>query len=251
MSLDHASTDLRATAVPETARYVLHAHRDTEAWAWAAAVCIAGELRRELQNRPRVRLLLAADTGLAQVYRVLSKAPLDWHRVDVTLIDELWLLPDDPDSHARFLRQNLLQNLAAAARLEPLTQAGRRIGDAVAIANNYARQPTSVLVLAMGADGRIGSLVPGSFGLRAVLESRVPYAAIDPGIDAAPGEFGPRIGLTPAGLANAHSCLLLLRGAPSRAALATAMSSSEVAQWPIVAALDTQHGRPLHVHWCA
>ena len=61
------------------------------------------------------------------VFRALAKAPLDWARVDITLVDERWLRPDDPDSNAHLVREHLLRGHAAAARFETLTRAGRNI----------------------------------------------------------------------------------------------------------------------------
>src|SRR5690606_29669527 len=134
----------------------------------------------------------------------LSKSPLDWARVDVALVDERWLLPDDPDSNARLLRETLLQNQAARARLETITRAGRPFDEAVATANLHARQPAGVVVLGMGEDGHTASLFPGMVDLDGALAASTPYVGVDAGGSPGAGAWQRRISLTPAGLAPAH-----------------------------------------------
>lgn len=234
---------------PEAGRYVLHLHRNADVWTWAAAVAVAAELRRDLEAHPRARLLVTADDVAAPVYRALSQAPLAWSRIDLALTDERWLRPDDPDSHAHRVRSSLLRGHAVEARLEPLTQAGRRIEDAVATANAHGRQAASAAVLAMGMDGHLASLFPRMAGLARVLGAHEPYAAVD--ATACPGarDWPRRISITPAGLARARSRVLLLRGREQREAFQYAIANGDPVSWPVLAALEGP--APLHVHWCA
>jgi 6-phosphogluconolactonase len=226
----------------------LYLHRDTHVWTWAAAVMIAGELRRDLQLRPRSRLLVSPSERAAPVFRALSRAPLDWDRVDVGLVDERWLQPDDPDSHAASLRRHLLVDRAAAARLEPLTLAGRRIEDAVAIANAHARQEPNVIVLTMGDDGHVGALFPDSPDFARALQSRQDYMGIDATFSPAAGPWPRRISATPLGLSRGQSRILLLRGNTQRAHFDAAMAATE----PLssLGAVRLAGGPPFVAHWC-
>src|SRR5690606_41716658 len=70
----------------------MHAYESATQWTWGAAVAISSVLSRELQDKPRARLLLSGGSTPAPVYGALAKAPLDWQRVDVALVDERWLL---------------------------------------------------------------------------------------------------------------------------------------------------------------
>jgi 6-phosphogluconolactonase len=234
---------------PKAGRYVLHLHRSAEVWVWASAVAIAAEIRRDLLVRSRARLLLTADETAAPVYRALSQAPLEWSRVDVALTDERWLPPDDPDSHARRVRSQLVRDHAAHVRFEPLTQAGRGIDESVAFANAHASQPVSAAVLGMGSDGHLASLFPLMRNLAHVLESRKAYAAVDASGCPSAREWARRITMTPAGLARARSRLLLIRGHERREAFEYAITSGKVESWPVLAALGGE--TPLQVHWCA
>lgn len=234
---------------PEAGRYVLHLHRSAEVWTWAIAVAIAAELRRDLDLRPRARLLVTGDELAAPVFRALAQAPLAWSRIDVALTDERWLRPDDPDSHASRISTNLLRGHAVEARFESLTRPGRSLEDAVATANAHGRQAASAAVLAMGADGHLASLFPRMPDLTRVFASRAPYAAVDASGSPAARDWLRRISITPAGLALARTRVLLLRGHAQREAFQYAIASGDPDSWPVLAALDG--AMPLQVHWCA
>ncbi|GAB6197224.1 6-phosphogluconolactonase [Lysobacter xanthus] len=245
-----------AAALPQTERlpdpaggWQMHAHRDPHVWTWAAAVAIAGELRRDLQLRPRSRMIVSPSDRAAPVLRALAKAPIDWDRVDVGLVDERWLQPDDPDSHAAALRRHLLVDHAAAARLEPLTLAGRRVEDAVAIANAHARQAPNLVLLTMGDDGHVAALFPDSPDYERAVASRQDYASIDASYSsgAAPGPR--RISATPLGLSRGQCRILLLRGAAQRAHFDAAMATTD-ARRSSLAAVRLAGGAPTQVHWC-
>ncbi|MDQ3269688.1 MAG: 6-phosphogluconolactonase [Pseudomonadota bacterium] len=221
-----------------------------DAWRWASAVAVAAELRRDLQSRPRARLLLSGGATPAPVYRAMAKAPLDWDRIDVALVDERWLMPDDPDSNARLVRTELLTHHAAQARFETMTCPGRTIEQAVAAANAHGQQPASVVVLGMGADGHIASLFPHMFGLRDLMSARQSYAAVDAHNCPGAREWARRISLTPAGMANARARLLLIRGQSKREAFERAIASGDMLQWPVLAALSADDAAPLQIYWC-
>lgn len=250
MSLDQDACEEVSAPLPDAARHVLHVHRNADVWTWAIAIAIAAELRRHLQAHPRTRLLLSGGRTPVPVYRALSMAPLPWDRIDVGLVDERWLLPEDPDSHAHQVRESLLHDHAAGVRFEVITRAGRSLEDAIAAANAHAQQPASVAVLGMGTDGHVASWYPGMADLDRALRSRQAYTAVDAGGIPIAGAWDRRITITPAGLARVHTRLLLIRGADKRAAFERALESGDPYRWPVLAARDAGTA-PLQVHWCA
>lgn len=239
-----SATDPRSRELPVS----LHEFRNDDQWSWAAAVAIAAALRRDLMSQPRARLLLSGGSTPAPVFRALSQAPLEWERVDVALVDERWLRPDDPDSNARLVHDNLLRGHAAGARFEPLTRPGRSIEEAVADANLHARQPAGIAVLGMGDDGHTASLFPRMIGLADALASRNAYVAVDATGCPGAGAWHRRISLTPAGLAPTHTRLLLLRGAAKRARFEEALAGDNLQEMPVRMAFLTP-GAALQVYW--
>ncbi|MFZ5656481.1 MAG: 6-phosphogluconolactonase [Pseudomonadota bacterium] len=241
-----ASTPLTEHVPDPSGAITLHVHRDMHVWTWAAAVAIAAELRRDLQARPRSRLLVSGDAPALPVYQALSRAPLDWTRVDVGLTDERWLRPDDPDSRAAAVRRSLLVEHAAAARFETLTLVGRRIEDAVATANAHAHQPTQVAVLVLGEDGSVAGLSPRSPDCGRALTSQQAYVALDAPLGAGEAPWARRISITPAGLARPRMRILLLRGTRQREMLEESAAGGGQG---VLRALQ-QAGGPLQAHWC-
>ncbi|MDQ2703224.1 MAG: 6-phosphogluconolactonase [Pseudomonadota bacterium] len=226
----------------------LHEFRNDDQWAWAGAVAVAAALRRDLGVHPRARLLVSGGSTPAPVFRALAQAPLDWERVDIALVDERWLLPEDPDSNAHLVREHLLQGHAAAARFESLTRPGRGIEAAVADANLRASQPAGILLLGMGGDGHVASLFPRMRGLRDALDSPRPYVAVDATGCAGAGPWPRRISLTPAGMAPAHTRLLLLRGDDKREVFQRALDGSDPLEMPVRIAFQVP-GAQLQVYW--
>jgi 6-phosphogluconolactonase len=233
--------------VPEpSGAFQLHAHRDAHVWTWAAAVAISGELRRDLLRRPRARLLVARPGVAIPVYEALSRAPLDWSRVDIGLTDERWLLPDDPDSVVASVRTHLARDRAAAARLESITAPGRRLEESVAVANAHAQLRPGVAVLGMGDDGHVAGLFADSPDYGRVRASQQAYASLDGSFSLGAAPWPRRITSTPAGLARAGVVVLLLRGGRQRELFETGMAAS--AARSVVAALRDAGAR-LQAHW--
>ncbi|MDH5833836.1 6-phosphogluconolactonase [Luteimonas sp. M1R5S59] len=230
-------------------RVHMHSYESQTQWTWGAAVAISSALARDLQQQPRARLLLSGGSTPAPVYEALSKAPLEWDRVDVALVDERWLLPDDPDSNSRLIRESLLRNNAANARFESITRPGRSIEEAVNAANLHAQAPPGVIVLGMGEDGHTASLFPRMQNLDAALAARSAYVPADATGCPGAGKFLRRITLTPAGLAPAHTRLLLIRGETKRKLLDRVLDGSDPHEYPARVAFLTP-GAPLHIHWC-
>ena len=235
------------TVLARGGRY--HAHADATQWSREAAGAVAAALRTALAERPRARVLVSGGTTPAPAYAALSKLALDWSRVDIALVDERWLLPDDSDSNARLVRDSLLQNLAAAARFEPITRQGRSLEECVSTANMHARQPADVVVLGMGPDGHTASLFPRMRGLEDALASRAPYVSVDASGCPGAGRWSRRISLTPAGLAPAATRLLLIRGEQKRAMLDRVVAGDDVHEFPARIAFSTPGARA-DVHWC-
>lgn len=230
-------------------RVHMHSYESLTQWTWGAAVAISSALARDLQHKPRARLLLSGGSTPAPVYAALSKAPLAWERVDVALVDERWLLPDDPDSNSRLIRESLLRNGAAKARFESITRPGRSIEEATSVANLHAQAPADVVVLGMGEDGHTASLFPRMQRLDAALASPAAYVAVDATGCPVAGKFLRRISLTPAGLAPAHTRLLLIRGEAKRKLLERVLDGDDAREYPVRIGFTTP-GADLHIHWC-
>jgi 6-phosphogluconolactonase len=215
---------------------MIESYRSADALAHAAASAIEAQLAAGLADRGRASLVATGGRSPAPVYDCLSRADLDWEHVAVTLSDERQVDADSPNSNARMLRERLLVGPAAKAQFLPLT--------------DYAEpalrklMPFDAVMLGVGEDGHIASLIPGS----PVMEQ-----AMDPDgqalIAESPHGFGSppvaRITLTVAALLQSRAIFLLIAGEAKRQVIAEAQAGADL---PVRAILG-QDRVPVRIFW--
>jgi len=202
----------------------------------AAADAIAAALEGALDARGRACLVATGGRSPGPIYDRLSQVDLDWRKVAVTLSDERQVDADSPNSNARQLRERLFVGAAAAAQFLPLS--------------DYAEPalsrllPFDAVMLGMGEDGHIASLIPGS----PVLDE-----AMDPDgvrlIAESPQGFGSppvaRITLTLSALLQSRAIFLLIAGEAKRQVIADAQAGADLP----VRALLNQDRVPVRLFW--
>lgn len=207
------------------------------ALADAAAQAVTAQLQAGLQARGHASLVATGGRSPGPIYDRLAQADLDWAHVAVTLSDERQVDADSPNSNARLLRERLFRGHAAAARFLPLTDYAEPA---------LARlMPFDAVMLGMGEDGHVASLIPGS---------PVLPQAMDPAGQAltaeSPQGFGnppvPRITLTLAALLQSRAIFLLVAGELKRQVIARAQAGDE--DLPAWAILD-QDRVPVRIFW--
>lgn len=223
--------------------YALIEYPDREKLAVELADLMFGELRARLDRAPRAAMAVSGGTSPGPVFDALSQARLDWDRVDILLTDERWVPETSERSNTALLRQRLLVDRAAAARLVPLYRDGSdpeaalpHLTDGVA-----GCLPLDVVLLGMGSDMHTASLFPGADLLAEGLASDAPPVLPM----RAPGAAEPRITLTAQVLNGAASKHVLIFGDEKRAALKAAEGKPAEAA-PINAVLSGAK-----VHWVA
>jgi 6-phosphogluconolactonase len=237
-------------SLENTDRFTLVRHGDADAWIEAIAAEMAQILNHDIAADGRARMLLSGGTTPAPVYQALAELEVQWDRVEVSLVDERWLSPQDRDSNAWLVRQSLLMR-AEGAHFDPLVRIGKPLTECVYDANLQAQhsRPPSVAVLGMGNDGHTASLFPASRDLARALESTLPYAALDATGCPGANQWPLRITLTPHGLRRCRQRLLLLRGKQKLEVLKQALESNNAQLYPILNAIDLD-GPKLRIHWC-
>jgi 6-phosphogluconolactonase len=227
-----------------------HSFTDCRAQAVALTERIAEQLRRGIAERGHALLAVSGGSTPKDLFERLSREPLDWSSVQVTLVDERWVEVDDERSNARMVKALLLQNAAAAAHFVPLYTGDATPEDGLSVANERIGAlplPFDAVVLGMGEDGHTASFFPGGDNLHEALDlggtSRVlPMRA--------PGAGEPRITLTLPTLLDTRALYLLVSGEKKQHVLADArLGLGEAQHYPVRAVL-TQQRVPLAVYWC-
>jgi 6-phosphogluconolactonase len=217
---------------------MIETYATARAMAEAAAHGVAARLAEGLARRARASLVATGGRSPGPVYDRLSVAPdIDWSRVVVTLSDERCVAPDAPDANARLVRERLLTGEAAKGRLVPLWPAP----DEAQIARLL---PFDAVLLGMGEDGHVASLLPGDPGLARNLDPEGPAltAAVPAGLGSPPLA---RITLTLKALLAARAIFLLIAGGTKREVIDRALAGGDLP----VRALLVQPSVPVRVLW--
>lgn len=218
------------------------------ALADAAANAVVEALRQGLRTRGRAGLVGTGGRSPGPVYDRLQPVMIDWERVVVTLSDERCVSPDDPDSNLGLLRERLLVGEPARAHILPLWPAP----DPRALA---ALLPFDAVLLGMGEDGHVASLIPGSPTLAEGLDPAGDALTVmtPAGLGSPPVE---RISLTIPALLQSRLILVLIAGDAKRAVVESALAGADVPVRSILAArgrdgrLDGQ-GPKVRILWTA
>ncbi len=207
----------------------LHDHDDSASCGTALAEALAGAVTATLGEKPRATLALSGGRSPQAVLPVLAAQPIDWARVDVTLVDERRVPPDDADSNAGMVRRCFIEQGAQAAALHPLWTGTLSVGDALADAQHRLNGilPADVAYLGMGPDGHIASLFPASD--ESAFE-RDGFAVISSEAPTAPRE---RISLTFSELTKISKLFLHVTGADKIDALEQALLNPPTPLLPV------------------
>jgi 6-phosphogluconolactonase len=181
------------------------------------ASSIAGEIGGALRGNDHASLCVPGGTTPGPMFDALCAADIEWDRVHVFLGDERWVPETSARSNTRLVRERLMVNRAAAAKLVPLHIEGMALEDAITKLTEAieGELPISVLLLGMGTDGHTASLFPGADRLEeAMSDGAPPLMALT-----APGAPEPRLTLTLPVLKDAMSTHILIVGQEKREAL--------------------------------
>jgi 6-phosphogluconolactonase len=211
---------------------------------------IAERLATGIARRGAASLVLSGGTTPGPLFDVLNRQDIAWNKVSVTLSDERWTEPTSERSNEYLARRHFLNGKAAASRFIPLktdAETARAAQIPVNAAIGAMPRPFDVVLLGMGTDGHIASLIPSSRGLGEAMESAHPAlaGAIDPPDLAAMGE---RMTLTLRALLDARWIVLLIRGEAKLAAYKWAQGGSDLLEAPVRGVLH-QTAVPVSVFW--
>jgi len=211
---------------------------------------IADRLALSIAQNGRASLALSGGSTPRGLYEQLSHEPINWAKVDVTLVDERFVPPDHEASNEKLVRETLLQNQAAAAAFTGLKGKAQTPQGAAMIANKALGAlglPFDALVLGMGEDGHTASWFSGAEGLDGVLDpqSTTLCAPLNAPPSPITGPYTSRLTLTLSALKEARLCVLTLKGSGKKEAYGKALKPGPVKNMPIRAIMRT----PLGAFW--
>jgi len=234
----------------DTLNVTTHSFTDCDALAIALAERIAECLRDAIAQRGQALLAVSGGSTPRHFFEKLSRALLDWSKVQVTLVDERWVPESNERSNAAMVKAMLLQHEASSAQFVPLyTDAPTpEAGLATVRARMASLQlPFDAVILGMGNDGHTASFFPGGDRLPEALDLNNATRVL-PMRAAGAGE--PRITFTLSALLDTRALFLHIEGEAKRQLLADArLGLGEAANFPVRAVL-AQPRVPVAVYWC-
>lgn len=200
----------------------------TDAEAFEAAAALAAARLRERSGKDRGTIALPGGrSGRGVMVALAARDDVPWERVDWFWTDERCVPADDPRSNVRLARESLLAaRRVAAERIHP-PPVELVVPDRIAAA--YAATLTAlvapgpapafdVVLLGVGSDGHVASLMPGSGALRAT----APVVAV-PEEEVSGDPKVARITITPPVLGAARHVIVMATGAEKAAAVGAAL----------------------------
>jgi 6-phosphogluconolactonase len=199
---------------------------------------IADILKQAISEKGKASLVVSGGSTPVPLFKALSVRAIDWSKVTITLADERWVASTDAASNEKLVRQNLLQDKAAAANFIPLKTAHNNAEDAVEqLTATFMKVglPFDAVILGMGEDGHTASLFPCSAQIEAGLDVNLPAMLIATQPTTAPHQ---RISFTLRALVSSANVFLHLTGQKKRDVLYHALEHSSDLEKPIKAVCD-------------
>ncbi len=189
------------------------------------------QLRAALKANGTATLAVPGGTTPAPFFHRLRTADQDWSKVKVMLTDERFVPEASERSNTRLLRENLLQDNAAAATLIPFYKAAEAPEDVLESLREGIESalPLDVCVLGMGADMHTASIFPEADLLAEALDPQAPVLLPM----RAPNAPEPRLTLTAPVLQAAKAVHILIAGSDKKTAFAQAQSARSPLEAPV------------------
>ncbi|MEJ2769188.1 6-phosphogluconolactonase [Mycetohabitans sp. B46] len=225
----------------------LYAFNDPRAQQDALSQAVGDALQSSLAARigaSRATLAVSGGTSPRPFLQALSRRPLDWARIDVTLVDDRWVSPMHADSNARLVRDTLLQHAARQAVFRPLVDVEQAPADHVAALNaDASRALPDVAVLGMGEDGHTASIFADAPQWDLATRTHERYVLVEP--RQAPHL---RVSLSLSALRQIGRLFLLVSGQRKLDVLRAAI---EQPQHNAISKLANDTGVNVDAYWCA
>ncbi|MCR4268229.1 6-phosphogluconolactonase [Nitratireductor sp. ZSWI3] len=227
---------------------VWHEFASPDTLADALAGTVAEVLENAVQTRGHASLAVSGGRTPVLFFDRLSRCPIPWRKIIVTLVDERFVPGDSPRSNARLVTRHLLQNEAARAGFIGLYSQAQNTESAAREASAALAalpMPLDVAVLGMGTDRHTASFFPDAADIDTLLDAADGQAVRSVNARSA-GE--PRLTLSMKVLASARYLMVHIEGNDKKEVLEEALTVPPGPATPIGAVLAAAEN-PAHIYW--
>jgi len=215
--------------------YQFNSFHNSDALVEVLSKRIEKEIEDALVQKKRVSIAFSGGSTPKKLLQKLSKADIEWPRVDVLLVDERWVSTSSNYSNEHFLRENFFINSAKHAVLIPLKNAIVEPSDAQIVTNNSLEKikKLDIVILGMGEDGHTASFFPHMKELDFALNTHMYCSSAT-----ANTEPTKRMSLSRSFLLSAKSLILHIEGEKKKDVFDKASQSDDFSSMPIIAMMQ-------------
>ena len=179
---------------------------------------ITKNLSSSINKYQNASIAVPGGTSPIKIFNELSKQKLDWSKVQITLVDDRLVDPDNDHSNQKLINDYLLKNDAKKSKFFPLNK--NLIND-----DNF-KFPLDVCLLGIGNDGHFASLFPNMINNTNMLDPKS-KSSIDE-VKANGNPFIPRISMNLPLILSSNLIILLIKGKLKQEVLREAYNNKNI-----------------------
>ena len=179
---------------------------------------IKKNLSSSISKYQNASIAVPGGTSPIKIFNELSKQKLDWSKVQITLVDDRLVDPDNDHSNQKLINDYLLKNDAKKSKFFPLNKN--------LIKDDNFKFPLDICLLGIGNDGHFASLFPNMINNTNMLEPKS-KSSIDE-VKANGNPFIPRISMNLPLILSSNLIILLIKGKLKQEVLREAYNNKNI-----------------------
>ena len=179
---------------------------------------ITKNLSSSINKYQNASIAVPGGTSPLKIFNELSKQKLDWSKVQITLVDDRLVDPDNDHSNQKLINDYLLKNEAKKSKFTPLNKNLNKGDD--------FKFPLDVCLLGIGNDGHFASLFPNMINNTNMLDPKS-KSSIDE-VKANGNPFVPRISMNLPLILSSNLIILLIKGKLKQEVLREAYNNKNI-----------------------
>ena len=179
---------------------------------------ITKNLSSSINKYQNASIAVPGGTSPIKIFNELSKQKLDWSKVQITLVDDRLVDPDNDHSNQKLINDYLLKNDAKKSKFFPLNKN--------LIKDDNFKFPLDICLLGIGNDGHFASLFPNMINNTNMLDPKS-KSSIDE-VKANGNPFVPRVSMNLPLILSSNLIILLIKGKLKQEVLREAYNNKNI-----------------------
>lgn len=179
---------------------------------------ITKNLSSSLNKYQNASIAVPGGTSPIKIFNELSKQKLDWSNIQITLVDDRLVDPNNDHSNQKLINDYLLKNAAEKSKFFPLNKN--------LIKDDNFKFPLDICLLGIGNDGHFASLFPNMINNTNMLDPKSKSSINE--VKANGNPFIPRISMNLSLILSSNLIILLIKGKLKQEVLREAYNNKNI-----------------------